>query len=172
MEQLDLGVIVFALGNLVLVIGGVFLVRRLYAIKQASTSVNHFPVIEPPLSFHYVEPTAETPARNSAETAETPVVRADTKQAQTAETPKNETPSETPVVHISAHLTKTELITLLAVQKDEHGNYVYSANRIRDFVGGTTADVMTQIASIRNPQQTPSAPERGKTLRRPENGWA
>ena len=81
---------------------------------------------------------------------------------------------ETGIVAITAHMSKAELITLLAVQKNADGTYAYSANRIRDFVGGTTSAVMEQIKAVRpDAKPAPQAPQpsRGKSLRRPARGW-
>lgn len=60
------------------------------------------------------------------------------------------------------------LADLLAVQRDEDGEYRYSANKIAEFVGGTRADVLARIASHR---PKPPAKKTEAHLDRPANGW-
>ena len=98
-------------------------------------------------------------------------VRADTHQPGSVELDENAQGVKTPTFDITARLSREELITLLAVQKTPTGEYAYSANRITEFVGGTAAEVKRQIADIRTPPKVEPPPERGKSLRRPAEGW-
>ena len=120
---------------------------------------------------HSVESSA---ARTTSDADRTAPVRPDTYQVELVEAPKNADVPILPQIAINAHLSRPELITLLAVQKTAAGEYAYSANKILALVGGTAADVMAQIAAIRNPPKPapePPQPERGKSLRRPAGGW-
>jgi hypothetical protein len=65
-------------------------------------------------------------------------------------------------------LAKEELIILLAVQRNADGGYLYSANQITTFVGGTAAPIKATIANVRGKKEQP-APLR--SLQRPMNGW-
>lgn len=67
---------------------------------------------------------------------------------------------------ISHKMSKKELTILLAVQRDGDGAYRFSANRIADFVGGTSAEVKGWVAEVRG-RREPAA----SSLRRPANGW-
>jgi len=121
---------------------------------------------------HYVADANDAvPVRAPAEPAETAAVRGQTHQIELGELPKNEPAHEPSVIAITARLERAELITLLAVQKNTDGGYTFSANKITEFVGGTAADVKAQIAAIRNPPKQAEPPERGKSLRRPAEGW-
>ncbi len=106
-------------------------------------------------------------------TAEPVVVRAQTHQIEPVEPAKNEPVREPAAIAITARLERAELITLLAVQKNADGGYTFSSNKITEFVGGTASEVKAQIAMIRNPTAPKPAAqnERGKTLRRPAEGW-
>lgn len=120
---------------------------------------------------HSVKPEAP---RTEASVERSTSVRPDTYQPASVEAPENEVVLNRAHIDINAHMPKTELITLLAVQKTATGEYVYSANKILALVGGTAADVMAQIAAIRNPPKPtpePAQGERGKSLRRPAEGW-
>lgn len=120
---------------------------------------------------HSVKP--EAPRTDAPAERSTPV-RADTYQPASVEAPKNEDVPDRVHIDINAHMSKVELITLLSVQKTTTGEYTYSANKILALVGGTAADVMAQIAAIRNPPKPTTDPpqgERGKSLRRPAEGW-
>lgn len=76
-------------------------------------------------------------------------------------------------------LSKSErhdMIDFLARELGETGVYRHSANTILKMVGGTAADVKKIIADIRTPPKVepppePTQPERGKSLRRPAEGW-
>ena len=121
---------------------------------------------------HYVARSiAAAPVRAPAEPAEPLPVRAQTHQIEPVEPAKNEPVREPAAIVITARLERAELITLLAVQKNADGGYAFSANKITEFVGGTAAEVKAQIAAIRNPTKQAEPPERGKSLRRPAEGW-
>lgn len=93
-------------------------------------------------------------------------------QVELGEPAKNEPPEEPPTPTVNEHMNRAEIIALLAVQKKADGAYVYSSNQITAFVGGTAAEVKKQIAELRDqPKSTEPAPERGKSLRRPAEGW-
>jgi hypothetical protein len=65
-------------------------------------------------------------------------------------------------------LAKEELIILLAVQRNEDGGYLYSANQITSFVGGAAQPIKATIANVRGKKETPPP---AKALHRPLNGW-
>lgn len=116
------------------------------------------------------------PVRQQAEPAEPLPVRGQQNQLESVEPAKIEPLDEPAPVAISAQLSQTELIAVLAVQKNAAGGYRYSANQITGFIGGTAADVKKIIADIRTPPKVepppePTQPERGKSLRRPAEGW-
>ena len=66
---------------------------------------------------------------------------------------------------------RSEAIASLAQKLNETGRYLYSSNTILKMIGGTAAEVKAQIAAIRNPTKQAEPPERGKSLRRPAEGW-
>lgn len=68
-------------------------------------------------------------------------------------------------------LSRIAEIALLAVQRNDDGNYRHSANDITRFMGGTAADAKKQIAEIRatKPEREPKPEER---VTRPPKGWA
>jgi hypothetical protein len=67
------------------------------------------------------------------------------------------------------NLSRSALIALLSVQRNEHNGYRFSKNQIAAFVGGTKADVLKEIDLYRvQKQATPPAPAR---VDRPANGW-
>ena len=116
------------------------------------------------------------PVRQQAEPTEPVAVRGQQNQVEPVEPAKIEPLDEPAPVAISAQLNQTELIAVLAVQKNAAGGYRYSANQITGFIGGTAADVKKIIADIRTPPKVepppePAQPERGKSLRRPAEGW-
>jgi hypothetical protein len=120
----------------------------------------------------YVAPGAGSePVRAPVEPPEPVAVRAHQNQLEPSEPPQNEPACEPSARGITARLERAELITLLAVQKNADGSYTFSANKITEFVGGTAADVKAQIAAIRTPQKPEAQNERGKSLRRPAEGW-
>lgn len=120
----------------------------------------------------YVEPGAGSePVRTPAAPPEPAVVRGHQNRIDPSEPDQIEPPREPSAIVITARLERAELITLLAVQKNADGSYAFSANRITEFVGGTAADVKAQIAAIRNPPKPEAQNERGKSLRRPAEGW-
>jgi len=131
-------------------------------------SVNTLQAVAP----HYVADADDAaPVRAPAEPAEPLAVRGQTHQIEPSEPAKNEPAREPSAIAITARLGRAELITLLAVQKNADGSYTFSANKITEFVGGTAAEVKAQIAAIRNPPKQAEPPERGKSLRRPLQGW-
>lgn len=67
---------------------------------------------------------------------------------------------------VSHNMTKKELTILLAVQKDSDGAYRFSANKIAEFVGGTSAEVKGWVADVRGKREPASS-----SMRRPANGW-
>lgn len=77
-------------------------------------------------------------------------------------------PSDGEPPPITRQLGKEELIVLLAVQRNDDGGYLWSANQITSFVGGTAAPIKATIATVRG---TKDAPRPGSPLKRPANGW-
>lgn len=69
---------------------------------------------------------------------------------------------------ITRQLGKEEMIVLLAVQRNDDGGYLWSANDITKFVGGTAAPIKATIATVRG---TKDMPKPGAPLKRPANGW-
>lgn len=67
---------------------------------------------------------------------------------------------------ISHKMSRKELTIVLAAQKDEGGAYRFSANKIAEFVGGTSAEAKGWVADVRG-RKEPAA----NTLQRPANGW-
>ncbi len=65
-------------------------------------------------------------------------------------------------------LPRTELIVMLAIQNKDDGNYLFSANEIKQFVGGRAADVGEIIAGVRGKKQ---AEPPARSVQRPTNGW-
>lgn len=139
---------------------------RWYGVKTSEDAADDMSTPVTPNS------TAE-PVRTPAEPAEPLPVRAQTHQIEPVEPAKNEPVREPAAIAITARLERAELITLLAVQKNADGGYTFSSNKITEFVGGTASEVKAQIAMIRNPTAPKPAAqnERGKTLRRPAEGW-
>lgn len=74
-------------------------------------------------------------------------------------------PAHDPSV-ISHKMSRKELTILLAVQKDEDGAYRFSANKIAEFVGGTSAEIKGWVAEVRGRREPAS-----NSLRRPTGGW-
>lgn len=79
-------------------------------------------------------------------------------------------------IDVSHTMSRDTIIALLAVQKNEHGDYRYSKNSIAALVGGTRGDVLARIDSLRVLPSAPATPapadkKRGKSLRRPLQGW-
>lgn len=109
--------------------------------------------------------TGSMPLRTGTEPAGSPLVRPDTDAERTSSNEENDlSPS------ISHKMTTPDLVVLLAVQKDEHGEYRWSANKIVEFVGGTRADVMARIAAVR-PRSAPAQPVTPGHMERPQGGW-
>jgi len=50
---------------------------------------------------------------------------------------------------ISRRMVRTDLVTLLAVQRNERGGYLWSKNQIAAFIGGTRADTLKLIGEAR-----------------------
>lgn len=168
MNEFSLETVALAFACLSFVVGGVFLVRRLRVVFGAE-SVNRFEAAP----FDYVERAAASePPRTVSETPRNTTPAPVTQQAEAVTKQEIETPAPTPEVTISSHLNKTELITLLAVQKKPDGDYTYSANQIRNFVGGTAADVHALIAELRGTRKDePKAHAKGERIARPPEGW-
>lgn len=138
-----------------------------YTVLIGQPRVNNFDAPK----ADYVAPIQPQTAAAPPEPA---AVLAGTHQPGSIELPKNNDMPDPPQVVINARLSKAELITLLAVQKKDDGAYLYSSNQITAFVGGTAADVKRLIAEIREPvkpvEETPPQ-GRGKSLRKPAEGW-
>lgn len=108
---------------------------------------------------------AGEPPRTSTEPAEPGVVRADTDAERTSRTNESVPPIE-PARH---NYSRIELLTILAVQKDGEGKYLYSANKIADLVGGTRADSLNLISQVRGTKK--EQPRTTGTTYRPKEGW-
>lgn len=68
---------------------------------------------------------------------------------------------------LSSHnLSDDEAVILLAVLR-RNGDYLISANKIRDVVGGSDAQIKAQVAAIRPRPRTPPV----QRLERPAGGW-
>lgn len=103
--------------------------------------------------------------RTAYEPPEPIAVLADTHQPEPVE-PSVIEPASEPIR--LRQLPRHDLIVLLAVQRKEDGEYLFSANQITTFVGGTAANVKTLIAEVRAEKQEQRPPGR---LERPANGW-
>lgn len=101
--------------------------------------------------------TGSEPPQNQGGPADTTAGRTSTDEDQ-----------EPPRAALHSHLSRLELLTLLAVQKDGDGEYLYSANKIAELVGGARQKTLDQIGEARGirKQDEPSA-----RMNRPENGW-
>lgn len=151
-------------------------VERCQPPPPARFAVKHFAPPAPAVLWQaqVVRTDAEL-VRTDAEPLEPVAVLGQQNQPEPVEPAKIEPPDEPALVAISAQLSQTELIAVLAVQKNLTGGYRYSANEITRFIGGTAADVKKIIADIRNPPRpeppAPAQAEHGKSLRRPAEGW-
>lgn len=137
----------------------------------------------PPARFevkHFAPYVAPVPAPEPVREIAAPPVREavlpHVHQVEPSEPAENEPASEPTELTVSAHLSRPDLIALLAVQKNDDGSYRFSSNQITGFVGGTAAEVKKQIAEIREKPApvappAPDASARGKSLRRPAEGW-
>lgn len=103
--------------------------------------------------------------RTSTEPAEPAVVRSGTDAERTSRTTES-VPATEPARH---NYSRAELLILLAVQKDGEGKYLYSANKVADFVGGTRADSLNMISQVRGTKK--EQPRTTGTTYRPESGW-
>lgn len=118
-------------------------------------------------SAHYVESDPEPVVRTTPEPLELVMVLTDTHQAE----PVEPAPIEPPREPVSLRkIPKTDLIVLLAVQRKENGDYLYSANEITDFIGGTAAPIKKLIAEVRD-EAPPEQAARLGHLPRPIGGW-
>lgn len=108
----------------------------------------------------------QEPARTSSEPPANQTGSADTSAARTS-TGGDRSPA-LPSLH--NHLSRLELLTLLAVQKDDDGEYLYSANKIADLVGGARQKTLDQINEARGLKKD-EPPRANNRLSRPENGW-
>lgn len=110
---------------------------------------------------------SEAPDRTSSDAGSRqvePVKITDTHQLEPNEPAVLEPPRD-PLI-ISHKMSKKELTILLAAQKDGDGAYRFSANKIAEFIGGTSAEVKGWVAEVRGKREPAAA-----TLRRPANGW-
>lgn len=71
--------------------------------------------------------------------------------------------------YLLAHkLSDEELAKLLAVTQRLNGDYLLSANKIRDVVGGSDAAIKAHVSPLRpKKEQPPPSP----SIRRPADGW-
>jgi hypothetical protein len=74
---------------------------------------------------------------------------------------------EPPPAPLRHNLSRLELLTLLAVQKNAAGGYRYSANAITAFVGGTRSENLEVVSSIRGVKKGPAP----TSVQRPARGW-
>lgn len=125
-----------------------------------------FPVIRERVAGMIMSRSQNVPMRTSYEPTEPMAVLVDTHQPELEEPDENE-PAPEPVY--LRQLPRVHLIVLLAVQRKEEGSYLFSANEITSFVGGTAAPVKKLIAEVRaEKQEEPKQPGR---VDRPANGW-
>jgi|ERR1051325_2293233 hypothetical protein len=61
-----------------------------------------------------------------------------------------------------------ELIKVLSVLQRQSGDYLLSANKIRDSVGGADAAVKAQVSALRPKKEQPRP---ASSIRRPADGW-
>lgn len=75
-----------------------------------------------------------------------------------------------PLIQFSTlqNMDDADLIALLAVLRLPNGDYRFSANKIRDIVGGSDTAVKAQVAAHRPKEVKPSPP---RSIGRPPNGW-
>jgi len=143
--------------------------------------IGQVPPASPPRSIaskiDYVAPVpAPEPVRELAAPPVREAVLPHVHQVEPSEPAENKPASEPNELTVNAHLSRPDLIALLAVQKNDDGSYRFSSNQITGFVGGTAAEVKKQIADIREKPApvappAPDASARGKSLRRPAEGW-
>lgn len=108
---------------------------------------------------------ADRQARTSSEPPQNRSGSADT-DAERTSTDEDQEPLR---AALHSHLSRLEVLTLLAVQKTPDGDYLYSANKIAELVGGARQPTLDQIAVVRGTRkEEPSARSR---LDRPEKGW-
>lgn len=103
--------------------------------------------------------TGSEPPENHPGSADTPAERTSTGEGQ-----------EPPAATLHNHLSRIELLTLLAVQKDGDGEYLYSANKIADLVGGARQKTLDHISEVRGTRKQEESAPQGR-MPRPENGW-
>jgi hypothetical protein len=121
-----------------------------------------WPYVKPLIMSRFEHATVRT----SREPAEPIAVFADTHHLELEEPGENE-PAPEPIR--LRQLPRADLIILLAVQRKEEGGYLFSANQITAFVGGTAAPVKALIAEIRAEKQAEPLPP-GR-IDRPASGW-
>lgn len=157
-----MGATLFAISVSILILGWLwfYIVRPIledYGVIVAPESVKDYadaaPVVAP------IRPSSDT----SSQRVE-PAKIADTPQPEPDAPAMYEPPSD-PLI-ISHKMSKKELTILLAVQKDDEGGYRFSANKIAEFVGGTSAEVKGWVAEVRGKREPAS-----NSLRRPTGGW-
>ena len=109
---------------------------------------------------------AQTSYRTTCEPAEPIAVLQPTPHVEPAE-PAAIEPMPEPIR--LRQLPRHDLIVLLAVQRKEDGDYLFSSNQITTFVGGTAATVKALVAEVRSENQ--EQPRHSGRLERPVNGW-
>lgn len=100
--------------------------------------------------------TSSEPPQNRSGSPDTAAERTSTDEDQ-----------EPPRAALHSHLSRLEVLTLLAVQKGDDGEYAYSANKIAELVGGARQKTLEQINEVRGVRKE----ERQGHMSRPENGW-
>jgi hypothetical protein len=107
------------------------------------------------------------PPRTSSEPPQNRSGSPDTTAERTSTGDNQEAPHAT----LHNHLSRLEMLTLLAVQKDSDGEYLYSANKIADLVGGARQKTLDQIGEERGTRKPEEPPAPQGRMPRPENGW-
>lgn len=82
--------------------------------------------------------------------------------------PQEPTNSEPARDSIFRQHAREDVIVMLAMQRNADGGYLWSANQITGFVGGTAAPVKATIAAVRGKKETPPP---AQSLQRPAKGW-
>lgn len=109
----------------------------------------------------------DQPPRTSSEPPQNRPGSPDTTAERTSTGDNREAPRAT----LHNHLSRLEMLTLLAVQKDSDGEYLYSANKIADLVGGARQKTLDQIGEVRGTRKPEELPAPQGRMPRPENGW-
>lgn len=103
--------------------------------------------------------------RTTGSTGSSDPVRWHQNQVEPIEPAPREPDREPIILH---NLSRSALIALLAVQKNDDNGYRFSKNQIAAFVGGTKADVLREIDQYRQPSPIPKP---SGHIERPANGW-